>query len=281
MPFMDNGHYKIWFEDECFAPQWRPCETIVIQHGFGRNSAFWRHWVPKLSDTYRVVRPELRGHGRSTTSSAPWSYDDLVDDLAEFIRELGVGKVHLLGEAGGGMIAVGVAALHPNLVRSLITSSMPQRVDIANQQFFSAGLPSWRDALLQLGSKGWAEWLISQPGTVARMGRRQRQWWLDQFAMTPPQTLADLSDVLSNADITPLLPHVTVPSLVLAPMHSAVTNIAEQVKIAECIPNAYLQPINGVGHEIYIDKADECVAAVRQFLAKVSLAPRHAALPND
>lgn len=281
MPFMDNGHYKIWFEDECFAPMWRPCETIVIQHGLGRNSAFWRHWIPRLTDTYRVVRPDLRGHGRSTTTAAPWSYDDLVDDLAEFIRELNVGKVHLLGEACGGMIAVGVAALHPNLVKSLITSSTPPRVGITDQKFFSAGLPSWREALLKLGSKGWAEWLISQPGTVAQMGRRQRQWWLDQFALTPSETLADLSDVLSRTDITPLLPHVSAPALVLAPMNSATTTIAEQVKIAETIPNACLQPINGVGHEIYIDNADECVTAVRQFLAKVNLPGRTVPSPND
>lgn len=281
MPFMDNGQYKIWFEDECFAPPWRPCETIVIQHGFGRNSAFWRHWVPKLSDIYRVVRPDLRGHGRSTSTSAPWCFDDLVDDLAEFIRELGVGKVHLLGEAGGGMIAVGVAASHPNLVRSLITSSTPQKVDLACQQFFSAGMPSWRQALIELGSKGWAEWLIAQPGTVAQMGRRQRQWWLDQFGLTPPDILADLSDVLSSTDIGSLLPHVTAPSLILAPMQSAATSIAEQVKMAETIPNASLQPINGVGHEIYIDNAEECVAAVRQFLAKVGLTARSNPNPID
>lgn len=274
MPFMDNGQYKIWFEDECFAPPWRPRDTLVIQHGFGRNSAFWRHWVPKLSDTYRIVRPDLRGHGRSTSSPAPWSFEELVDDLAEFIQELGAGKVHLLGEASGGMLAIGLAALHPNLVKSLITSSTPQRIDPDHQRFFSAGRESWREAILQLGSKGWAEWLIAQPGTVAQMGRRQRQWWLEQFALTPSKVLADLSDVLIATDVTPLLPHVAVPALVLAPMQSAATSIAEQVKLAETIPNACLQPINGVGHEIYIDKVEECVAAVRQFLAKVNSPPR-------
>ena len=73
--------------------------------------------------------------------------------------------------------------------------------------------------------------------------------------------------MISTTDITPLLPAVKVPALILAPTRSAATSIEEQESIAAALPQSELIQIDGAGHEIYIDRAEDCVAALRAFLA--------------
>jgi pimeloyl-ACP methyl ester carboxylesterase len=72
--------------------------------------------------------------------------------------------------------------------------------------------------------------------------------------------------VICTTDITRLLPEVKVPTLILAPTRSAATSIGEQESIAAALPQSELVQIDGAGHEIYIDRAAECVSTLRGFL---------------
>jgi len=289
MPEITLNGYITYYEDDCFVEAWKgsqvdarlparqgesslgdqtPRQTILIQHGFGRNSQFWRHWVPLLAGDYRVIRRDLCGHGGSTDPGAayPWSFDSLVRDLGDFCDALKLDRVHLLGESTGGMLAVGLAAKHPKSLRSITLCATPVTINAASQKFFAAGHASWQAALLEMGSEGWARWLLSQPGTAPPGDRERTEWSIKQFGRSSPQSLAAYSRVISTTDITPLLPQVRVPALLLAPTRSAATTIAEQERIAASLWQSELVQIDGAGHEIYIDRAKECVAALRDFL---------------
>ncbi len=296
MPEITLNGYVTYYEDDCFVEDWRPRQTILIQHGFGRNSQFWRHWVPLLAGDYRVIRRDLRGHGGSgdirgpqvpgkgslgdqsrpneeqasqtdaKLAAAEWSFDSLVRDLGGFCDALKLDGVHLLGESTGGMLAIGLAATHPKNLRSITLCATPVTINAASQKFFAAGHASWQDALLEMGSEGWARWLLAQPGTAPPGDEARTDWSIKQFGRSSPQSLAAYSRVISTTDITPLLPQVRVPALLLAPTRSAATTIAEQERIAASLWQSELVQIDGAGHEIYIDRAKECVAALRAFL---------------
>ena len=295
MPEITLNGYVTYYEDDCFVEAWKgsqvdgesslgdqtPRQTILIQHGFGRNSQFWRHWVPLLAGDYRVIRRDLRGHGGSGDpmrgpqvpgkgslgdQSYPWSFDSLVRDLGDFCDALKLDRVHLLGESTGGMLAVGLAAKHPRNLRSITLCATPVTINAASQKFFAAGRASWQAALLEMGSEGWARWLLSQPGTAPPGDPERTEWSIKQFGRSSPESLAAYSRVISTTDITPLLPQVRVPALLLAPTRSAATTIAEQERIAASLWQSELVQIDGAGHEIYIDRAKECVAALRDFL---------------
>ena len=122
MPEITINGYVTYFEDDDFTAPWGARQTILIQHGFGRNSQFWRGWVPMLAGDFRVIRRDLRGHGGSGDpgESQPWSFDGLVTDLAAFCDALDLRDVHLLGESTGGMLAIGFAARQPARLRSLL-----------------------------------------------------------------------------------------------------------------------------------------------------------------
>lgn len=269
MPEIQINGYVTHYEDDDFTDPWRPRQTILIQHGFGRNSQFWRRWVPMLAGDYRVIRRDLRGHGGSGDPgpSYPWSFDGLVRDLGAFCDALQLEDVHLLGESTGGMLAVGFAATHPTRLRSLTLCATPKTIGPAAQKLFSFGRESWQKALLEMGSEGWARELLSRPGTFPSSDPAQIEWAIHQFGRASAGSLAGYSTVISTTNITPLLPQVKVPVLILAPTRSAATSIAEQESIAAALPQSELVQIAGAGHEIYIDRANECVAALRGFLA--------------
>ena len=266
MPLLSSSLYNTWYEDDCFCDPWTEPETVLIQHGFGRNAQFWHHWVPKLAGQYRVIRRDLRGHGQSGDGGdAPWPFDGLVEDLSQFIATLELGKVHLIGESTGGMLSTGLAHRHPEQLRSLTLCSSPTTISPAGQRYFAAGHKDWRTALTTMGSEGWARWLLGQPGTASMVGPDQSEWWVQQFSQAPATALANYSDVISNTDTASLLPELTVPALVLAPTRSAATTLPDQLSIASAIPGAQIMSIDGSGHEIYVDKAEDTVRAFLSF----------------
>jgi pimeloyl-ACP methyl ester carboxylesterase len=174
--------------------------------------------------------------------------------------------VHLLGESTGGMLAVGFVATHPTRVRSLTLCGTPTTIGPAEQKFLALGHDTWQDALTEMGSEGWARKLLSQPGTAPRGDSGRTEWSIQQFARAATASLVGYSRVISTTDVTPLLPKVNVPALVLAPTRSAATPMSEQERIAATIPRCDIVRIDGEGHEIYIDRPEECVSAMRSFL---------------
>ncbi len=218
-----------------------------------------------------MIRRDLRGHGGSGDPgpSDPWSFDGLVRDLGAFCDALDLEDVHLLGESTGGMLAVGYSAKTPApaRLRSLTLCATPRTIGPAAQKLFSFGRASWQAALMEMGSEGWARELLSRPGTFPSSDPAQIEWAIKQFGRASAASLAGYSTVISTTDISPLLPEVKVPALVLAPTRSAATSIEEQESIAAALPQSELVQIDGAGHEIYIDRAEDCVAALRDFLA--------------
>ncbi|HTA51232.1 MAG TPA: alpha/beta hydrolase [Candidatus Acidoferrum sp.] len=269
MPEIQINGYVTYYEGDDFTAPWAARQTILIQHGFGRNSQFWRHWVPMLAGDYRVIRRDLRGHGGSGDpgNAYPWSFDELVKDLAAFCDALDLRDVHLLGESTGGMLAVGYVATHPSRVRSLTLCGTPTTIGPAEQKFLALGHDTWQGALTEMGSEGWARTLLSQPGTAPRGDEARTQWSIQQFARAKTESLVGYSRVVSTTDVTPLLAEVRVPALVLAPTRSAATPMAEQERIAAAMAQGEIVRIAGEGHEIYIDRPEECVSALRSFLA--------------
>lgn len=66
MPTVRANNYEMHYEVDDFTDPWKSANTIWLQHGFGRSSRFWYHWVPPLAGHYRVLRRDMRGHGQST-----------------------------------------------------------------------------------------------------------------------------------------------------------------------------------------------------------------------
>ena len=259
-----------------FTDHWKPCETILIQHGFGRHSAFWNHWIPALSRKYRVIRRDLRGHGYSShpspeeTSNYDYTLDTILGEIVDTIDSLGVEKVHFLGESTGGMLGEILAARHPEKLLSLTVCSTPTHLPPAALKLFAFDKKDWPTACRELGSRGWTEALSRIPGTIPISDPEYLTWYMSQVAISEGEGLAQYAEFLSTLDARPFLDKIKVSVLILAPTQSAAVPVEEQKKLAERIGGSKLVLIEGGGHEIYVTQADKCQEQYLGFLGSVS-----------
>ncbi|UPK94166.1 hypothetical protein LCI18_005101 [Fusarium solani-melongenae] len=270
----ENGqrsHYRI----DDFADPWRPKETILIQHGFARTINHWYAWIPVLSQHYRVIRRDLRGHGLSSypkdTDAVKYDYslDTILDEITDMLDQLGVDKVHFFGESTSGMLGEALAAKHPERLLSLVICSSPTHLPPSALEFFAFGQPDWPTACRVLGSRGWADALRLAPGTVASEDPDYQTWWLEQIAQSDGEGLAGYAEFLSKLDARPFLKDVAVPMLILAPSNSAVMSVAMMEDVASQVPGARVEVIDASGHEIYVSGARKCQSAALQFWATI------------
>lgn len=84
---------------------------IVLLHGAGGNLLAWETMVPRMTDSYRVLAVDLRGHGRS--GDGPWEWDAVLGDLEAVIDHFKLADPVVVGHSLGGMVAGMWARRHP------------------------------------------------------------------------------------------------------------------------------------------------------------------------
>jgi pimeloyl-ACP methyl ester carboxylesterase len=273
MPIVQVNDGDLHYERDCFAGGWTHPETVLIQHGFGRNSRFWSGWVPYLADEYDVIRRDLRGHGGSSDPGPDynWTVEALLQDVIGFLDRLEIPSVHYVGESIGAMTGLACAVRWPERFKSLTLVSMPLYMLPAEpggeRDNLAVGGRDRATALEELTVGQWAESLM-KPGTFSGWeGPPERKAWLvSEWDRTPSHVAQALMRAVRGFDVRPMLENVSVPTLVLAPTASALQPLATQVEIYEEIPNAQIATIDGGGHEIYLDRAEECTSAYLRFL---------------
>ncbi|OCT53154.1 hypothetical protein CLCR_10657 [Cladophialophora carrionii] len=255
-----------------FTDPWQESrETILLQGGFARHAAFFYHWVPALSRHYNVIRRDLRGHGYS---SAPpiaekpdvYTLDAILADIIDTLDQLKIERVHFFGESTSGMLGETLAAKHPERLQSLTICSSPAYLPEGTQRFLAFGEASFPEACRTLGSRRWAERLKAQPGTMTHPDPAYHNWWLDQISVNSGEGLASYAEFLGTLDARPYLSQIRVPTLILAPANSAATKVVEQTAIQQQIEGSKLVVVDGAGHEIYVDKAEQCINELLHFI---------------
>ncbi|WP_207884456.1 alpha/beta fold hydrolase [Pseudomonas sp. 30_B] len=94
-------------------------QTILLVHGFGADKSNWLRFARFLTDRYHVIAVDLPGFGDSSKpSNISYDVGTQAERLADFMRELGIGRYHVVGNSMGGHIAALLAARHPNEVLS-------------------------------------------------------------------------------------------------------------------------------------------------------------------
>jgi len=127
---------KIWYaEFGSGAP-------VVLLHGGLANSNYWGYQVRALSDRYRVIVMDSRGHGRSTRDDRPFGYDLMASDVIALMDFLKVQKAAIVGWSDGAILGLDIAINHPERITKLFAfaaNSDPSGVaDIGQSVVFNA-----------------------------------------------------------------------------------------------------------------------------------------------
>lgn len=233
MPYLETpGKPRLYYELDDYTDPWRNAPFLILQHGFGRSSRFWYNWVPYLSRFYKVVRPDLRGLGKSTADFG--QREDLaevfIEDLVAIIDSLGAESVHYCGEAFGGIVGMALAGTCPGRVRTLSLVSAPLYLSDREKQSTTYGHASRIEALQKMGARAWAE--------ASNAGRRfppdadpgMLRWYVDQMGQSDIDVLVTITRWLSGASVVPYLPKIQAPVLGLYASHGPIID-AEQLRL--------------------------------------------------
>jgi len=264
MPHIRTGDFDCWYVEDCFAEPWQRPDTILIQHGFGRNGEYWRSWVPDLARHYRVIRRDLRAHGGSSAGPADhqWSVEALADDVIAFLDAVGHERVHYVGESVGGITGIALGALHPERFGSITLVQTPIRLGQVLADAMRGSYATWSDALRDLGPGGWVTRNM-EPGAP------RTEWERMQWDRCDPAALIALADATGGVDVEPYLPQVGVPTLILAPALSSLTSLSDQIKLRTTIPGAQIEVFEGRGHNIYQEEPRRCTRRIQRFLRQL------------
>ena len=121
---------KIQVGDITMAYRWDGATSgpvVMMAHAMGTSHRIWDWQLPALSDRYRILRYDFRGHGDTEAPPGPYTLDQFVKDAVGIMDTLELDKVHWVGISTGGMIGQGVAIDHGSRLHSLILCNTTSR----------------------------------------------------------------------------------------------------------------------------------------------------------
>jgi pimeloyl-ACP methyl ester carboxylesterase len=115
MPLITANDVDLYYE--LTGPEGAP--VVAFSNSIGSTLEMWDAQVDALSDHYRCLRYDTRGHGRSRVVERPAGIGDLAGDLASLLDALDIPKAHIVGLSLGGMTAQALALANPDRLLSL------------------------------------------------------------------------------------------------------------------------------------------------------------------
>jgi len=117
-------------------------KVLVLVHGAMGSSAVWIHLFPQFTDSFRVIAPDLRGHGQTTFVNPQKSHDDTAEDLKLLFDAIGLKKIYFLGWSMGGGVGMKFTANYPEYVEKLILHNSMGVHGVCYTKINEAGQPT-------------------------------------------------------------------------------------------------------------------------------------------
>ncbi len=233
------------------------------------DSPVWRHWIDGIVRCRSLIRYDERGNGLSDWNAADISFDAFVDDLASVVDAAGVDRFDLLGISQGCSVSIAYAVRHPEKVRRLIlyggyAAGWKVRA--------KPGEIERREAMMTLTREGWGRnnpafrqmfsTLFFPDATPA-----ETAWFNElQRISTSPDNAVRLQSAFASIDVRHLLPHITVPTLVLHTRDDAIIPFDVGRAMASAIPGAEFVALESRNHlllekEAAWPRALDCIQA--------------------
>lgn len=260
---------QIAFEDDWFGPPWEQGVAIVLLHGQAESSIAWSQWVPHLSGTFRVIRPDLPGFGKSPVPETyTWSTAEMAGDVVRLLHAIHIDRFHLVGAKYGGSTSMQLAADFPDHVLSLSVFGSPIR---GHGVGVRANLVSVPDRIKAVGVRGWAaESQSSRLGPGAPP--EQIFWWTDELmGKSDQRSCIGLSDAVVTMDLEDRLANITAPTLVVTTEDSPLQTSAAARDYQTRIRSSRLVVLAGDCFHVAAVRPHECAKLVVDFIRSLRL----------
>jgi pimeloyl-ACP methyl ester carboxylesterase len=217
---------------------------VLCVHGASGTAGYeWAALAAGLSDRYRCVAPDLRGHGRSDDRRGDVGIEQVHGDLLTLIAHEELGRPHLIGFSFGSEVALALELEHPGTAASLVLLSP----GLANP---SDHVPT-REQLERL----WPRALRSLHDE-----RHGRQHWLELIV-----ELCERSARRPKTDLDAVA-RISCPMLLIVGRHDDPRRIRAARRIADAHPGTAVVILEDARHAVHKEQPEHVIAAIRTFL---------------
>jgi pimeloyl-ACP methyl ester carboxylesterase len=251
-----QGHTVQINSIEMYYEEYGVGSPLVLLHGFGGSSQNWHPFIAKLSERYRLVVVDLRGHGYSTNPENRFTHRDAANDVLLLLDKLGINRFSAIGMSTGGMTLLHMATNQPKRIDSMVlvsaTTHFPDQArDIMRGASFER-MPKEVQAMYR---------------ACAKRGDEQIHQLIAQF-----NALGDNYDDMNFTAQS--LSTITAHTLVVHGDRDNFFPIEIPVNIHRSIPNAELWIIPYGDHVPIYDSKVPFISTVLQFLDGSNSSPR-------
>jgi 3-oxoadipate enol-lactonase len=236
--------------------------VLVLGPSLGTDTGLFDAQVAAFADRHRVIRYDLRGHGRSEVVPGPCTVADLAADVLALLDRLGVERFSYAGVSIGGAIGQQLALTVPDRVEKLAV--------IASAAQF-ADPPSWAVRAEQVREQGTEFLVASRTGTwftpeFAEREPAEAERLLAMLRATPADGYASCCEAIGAFDVRERLGEITAPTLVIAGAEDPATTGEMMRELAEGIPGAQFVVVPGAAHLPVATHPESVNAALREHL---------------
>ena len=238
-------------------------KRVVFANSLGTDLRLWDKVIPLLPQDLCFIRFDKRGHGLSSMPPAPYSMDELVSDVEQFLDQLGARDVLFVGLSIGGMIAQGLAVRRPDLVKALVLSNTAAKMGDAR---------IWQERIDRVRAGRFGE--LVDPIMERWFSPHFRQsaelmGWKNMLSRCPADGYWGCCAALAEADFHPVLGQIRQPTLGIGGDLDG-SSPPEQVReTIEKIDKSRFEVIEGTGHLPCVEDPQGFGAVLTQFLKEI------------
>lgn len=268
-----NDGYRLQYEERGEGA------PLVMLHGWSQSAAMFKYQLAGLSDRYRVITLDLRGHGESEKPNHGYRISRLAKDVYDALAELDLQNVNLLGWSMGASVIWSYLDLFgPERLASLILVDQPAWVmhtpDQSPQDIANTGAILDAPGLVGLYNALRSDTVATVTGFVGGMVTTEmpaevKDWVIAENLKLPAEAAARLVLNHGSLDWRDVIPRISLPTLVIGGKRSHV-GAQSQVWIHEQIPGSQLEIFDeGGSHFMFLEASERFNVVVGEFLTAV------------
>jgi 3-oxoadipate enol-lactonase len=246
-----------------FSDPWRPQETLILIHAAMGSSRRLYKWIPTLSRHFRVVRPDMRGHGETAIPGPDQlSLERLARDMIELADHLNCPRFHVAGSSAGAIVAMQTTLDYPERVLTLSNFASTPGLKPSN-----IDMDKWVRHIRAKGMKVMLEETIEERFPhVADKGFLR--WFIDESAKTDADLFCRFGPMMKAVDLTGRLHEIKCPMLNVVPGHDPLGSLAQYEVYRKHVSQSALIVYEGLPHNITDSVPERCADDLLKFLMK-------------
>ncbi len=235
---------------------------VLFSNSLGTDFRVWDALLPHMPDGLQFIRYDTRGHGLTDAPDAPYFMGDLVQDAAAILDALSIKGALMVGLSIGGMIAQGLAAERPDLLKGVVL--MDTAAKIGNEQIWAERVQAVRDGGIVSLEESILERWFSKP--FHENNADELTGWRHMLCRTPVEGYVGCSQAIAETDLYDSTARLTLPTLAIAGSEDGSTPPDLVAETANLIAGSRFEVIRKAGHLPCVEQPLETAALITSFM---------------